>query len=112
MYRLLFQIIKVCDFINYLHYIQRGLVKSSAHDVYWEINRLRKEIVLARLGLTKDEDWTRGLSIVKQVLVAQFCTRSMWVGGWKKATKAVGQILRPMLHENSNAIWYGHVPWL
>lgn len=56
MYRFLFQIIKVCDFINYLHYIQRGLVKSSAHDVYWEINRLRKEIVLARLGLTKDED--------------------------------------------------------
>ncbi|KAI5732472.1 hypothetical protein M8J76_000643 [Diaphorina citri] len=50
------RIIKVCDFLNYLHYIQRGLVKSSAHDIYWEINRLRKEIVLARLGLTKDED--------------------------------------------------------
>lgn len=50
------RIIKVCDFLNYLHYIQRGLVKSSAHDVYWEINRLRKEIMLARLGLTKDEE--------------------------------------------------------
>uniref|UniRef100_A0A8D8RDM1 Guanine nucleotide exchange factor for Rab-3A n=1 Tax=Cacopsylla melanoneura TaxID=428564 RepID=A0A8D8RDM1_9HEMI len=50
------RITKVCDFLNYLLYIQQGLVKSSAHDVYWEINRLRKEIVLARLGLTKDDD--------------------------------------------------------
>ncbi|GLH01223.1 Guanine nucleotide exchange factor for Rab-3A [Gryllus bimaculatus] len=41
----------VCDFLNYLRYIERGLVKSSVHDVYWEITRLRKEMVLARLGL-------------------------------------------------------------
>lgn len=45
------RIIAVCDFLNYLKYIQRGLVKSSAHDVYWEIIRLRKNMSLARLGL-------------------------------------------------------------
>ncbi|XP_022907502.1 guanine nucleotide exchange factor for Rab-3A-like [Onthophagus taurus] len=45
------RIIAVCDFLNYLKYIEGGLVKSSAHDVYWEVARLRKEIVLARLGL-------------------------------------------------------------
>ncbi|XP_046431709.1 rab-3A-interacting protein-like [Neodiprion fabricii] len=45
------RIIAVCDFLNYLRYIERGLVKSSVHDIYWEITRLRKEMVLARLGL-------------------------------------------------------------
>nr|XP_023020402.1 guanine nucleotide exchange factor for Rab-3A-like [Leptinotarsa decemlineata] len=46
------RIIAVCDFLNYLKYIQRGLVKSSAHDIYWEIVRLRRNMALARLGLT------------------------------------------------------------
>lgn len=45
------RITAVCDFLNYLRYIERGLVKSSVHDVYWEMTRLRKEMVLARLGL-------------------------------------------------------------
>ncbi|XP_043473340.1 guanine nucleotide exchange factor for Rab-3A-like [Leptopilina heterotoma] len=45
------RIIAVCDFLNYLRYIERGLVKSSVHDIYWEINRLRKEMVFSRLGL-------------------------------------------------------------
>ncbi|XP_072398603.1 guanine nucleotide exchange factor for Rab-3A-like [Diabrotica undecimpunctata] len=45
------RIIAVCDFLNYLKYIEGGLVKSSAHDVYWEIVRLRKNMCLARLGL-------------------------------------------------------------
>ncbi|CAG9761890.1 unnamed protein product [Ceutorhynchus assimilis] len=45
------RIIAVCDLLNYLKYIQRGLVKSSAHDVFWEIIRLRKNMALARLGL-------------------------------------------------------------
>ncbi|XP_030762139.1 guanine nucleotide exchange factor for Rab-3A-like [Sitophilus oryzae] len=45
------RIIAVCDFLNYLKYIQRGLVKSSSHDVYLEITRLRKNMSLARLGL-------------------------------------------------------------
>ncbi|KAF6216975.1 hypothetical protein GE061_001326 [Apolygus lucorum] len=48
------RIIAVCDFLNYLTYIQRGLVKSSVHDIYWEIVRLRKEMVLARLGLIRN----------------------------------------------------------
>lgn len=46
------RIIAVCDFFNYLRYIELGLVKSTAHDIYWEITRLRKEMVLARLGLS------------------------------------------------------------
>ncbi|XP_011639042.1 guanine nucleotide exchange factor for Rab-3A-like [Pogonomyrmex barbatus] len=45
------RIIAVCDFLNYLRYVERGLVKSSVHDVYWEITRLRREMVFARLGL-------------------------------------------------------------
>lgn len=45
------RIIAVCDFLNYLRYVERGLVKSSVHDVYWEIIRLRKEMAFARLGL-------------------------------------------------------------
>ncbi|XP_076621444.1 guanine nucleotide exchange factor for Rab-3A [Colletes latitarsis] len=45
------RIIAVCDFLNYLRYVERGLVKSSVHDVYWEITRLRKEMAFARLGL-------------------------------------------------------------
>ncbi|KAJ1529804.1 hypothetical protein ONE63_006549 [Megalurothrips usitatus] len=46
------RITAVIDFLNYLRYIERGLVKSSVHDVYWEIVRLRKEMCLARLGLS------------------------------------------------------------
>lgn len=45
------RIIAVCNFLNYLRYIQRGLVKSSTDDMYWEVVRLRKEMVLATLGL-------------------------------------------------------------
>ncbi|XP_034939583.1 guanine nucleotide exchange factor for Rab-3A-like isoform X2 [Chelonus insularis] len=44
------RIIAVCDFLNYLRYVERGLVKSAVHDIYWEIMRLRKGMVLARLG--------------------------------------------------------------
>lgn len=45
------RIIAVCDFLNYLKYIERGLVKSTMHDIYWEIVKLRKDMMLARLGL-------------------------------------------------------------
>jgi len=45
------QITAVCDTLTYLRYIQLGLVKSSLHDVYWEIIRLCKQMTLARLGL-------------------------------------------------------------
>ncbi|KAL7637191.1 UNVERIFIED_CONTAM: hypothetical protein RMT77_011903 [Armadillidium vulgare] len=44
------RIISVCDFLSYLRYIQLGLVKSSIHDVYWEIVKLRRQMALARLG--------------------------------------------------------------
>ncbi|XP_057340657.1 guanine nucleotide exchange factor for Rab-3A-like [Microplitis mediator] len=45
------RIIAVCEFLNYLRYIERGLVKSGVHDIFCEITRLRKEMVLARLGI-------------------------------------------------------------
>lgn len=45
------RITAVCDFLNYLRYIQRGLVKSPENDMYWEIVRLRKHMMLAKLGL-------------------------------------------------------------
>jgi len=45
------RITAVCDTLTYLRYIRLGLVKSSLHDVYWEIIRLRKQMTLARLGL-------------------------------------------------------------
>jgi len=45
------RITAVCDTLTYLRYIQLGLVKSSLHDVYWEIIRLCKQMTLARLGL-------------------------------------------------------------
>ncbi|XP_076062784.1 uncharacterized protein LOC143037953 isoform X2 [Oratosquilla oratoria] len=44
------RIAAVCDFLNYLRYILLGLVKSSIHDVYWEIVKLRRQMALARLG--------------------------------------------------------------
>lgn len=44
------RIIAICDFLNYLRYIKNGLVKSSIHDMYWEIVKLRRQMALARLG--------------------------------------------------------------
>ncbi|KAK9875609.1 hypothetical protein WA026_009408 [Henosepilachna vigintioctopunctata] len=44
------RITAVCDFLNYLKYIERGLVKSSVEDMYAEVIRLRKNMVLGRLG--------------------------------------------------------------
>ena len=46
------QITAVCDMFTYLRYIQLGLVKSGVQDVYWEVIRLRKQMTLARLGLS------------------------------------------------------------
>jgi len=39
-----------CDLLGYLRYVERGLVKASSNDVYWEVQRLRREIAAARLG--------------------------------------------------------------
>lgn len=44
----------VCDCINYLRYIHQGLVKAHVNDVYWEIMRLRKQMVIARLGFPQE----------------------------------------------------------
>ena len=48
------RITAVCNLLNYLDYIKKGLVKSHTNDVYWEIMQLRKRIVLARLGFSPD----------------------------------------------------------
>ena len=42
----------VCDCINYLRYVEQGLVKAHVNDVYWEIMRLRRQMTLARLGFS------------------------------------------------------------
>ncbi|KAF2356651.1 GDP/GTP exchange factor Sec2 N-terminal [Trinorchestia longiramus] len=44
------RIIAVCDFLNYLRYIKQGLVKSSIHETYWEVVKLRRQMAVARLG--------------------------------------------------------------
>ena len=46
------QITAVCDFLNYLRYIQQGLVKGSVIDIYREIMRLRRNMAVARLGFS------------------------------------------------------------
>ena len=46
------RIIAVCDLFCYLRYIERGLVKSSFHEVFWEVMRRRKNIALSRLGFS------------------------------------------------------------
>lgn len=40
----------VCDLLSYLRYVEKGLVKATANEVYWEIMRLRRSVVMARLG--------------------------------------------------------------
>jgi len=46
------RIAAVCEFLNYLRYIKNGLVKSPADVAYWEIIRLRRQMSLAKLGIT------------------------------------------------------------
>ena len=48
------RIAAVCNLLNYLDYIKKGLVKAHHNDVYKEILQLRKRIVLARLGFSPD----------------------------------------------------------
>ncbi len=40
----------VCDLLAYMRYVEQGLVKAHVNDVYWEVMRLRKSVVMARLG--------------------------------------------------------------
>jgi len=46
------RIIAVCDLLTYLRYIAQGLVKCDDDGMYFEIARLRKNMCLARLGLS------------------------------------------------------------
>jgi len=39
-----------CDLLGYLRYVERGLVKAGSNEVYWEVQRLRREMALAKLG--------------------------------------------------------------
>uniref|UniRef100_A0AC35U8H5 Sec2p domain-containing protein n=1 Tax=Rhabditophanes sp. KR3021 TaxID=114890 RepID=A0AC35U8H5_9BILA len=45
------RIAAVCDFFTYLRYLIKGIVKSSVTSVYKEIIHLRKNMMMARLGL-------------------------------------------------------------
>lgn len=49
------RIASVCDFLTYISYIKKGLVKHSKEQIYWEMNRLRREMSLAKLGYYKEE---------------------------------------------------------
>lgn len=42
--------------INYLRYICEGLVKSHHNEVYWEIAKRRKRIMLAKMGFSPDDE--------------------------------------------------------
>ncbi|CAG0920889.1 unnamed protein product [Notodromas monacha] len=48
------RITAVCDFLNYLKYIQTGLVKASDEAAFQEVTRLRKNMSLAKLGCKID----------------------------------------------------------
>ncbi|XP_055365842.1 guanine nucleotide exchange factor for Rab-3A isoform X2 [Betta splendens] len=40
----------VCNFFTYIRYIQQGLVRHSAEQMFWEVMRLRREMTVAKLG--------------------------------------------------------------
>lgn len=44
------RVIAVCECVNYLRYIQQGLVKAPTTDVFRRIAELRRNMTLARLG--------------------------------------------------------------
>lgn len=45
-----------CECIGYLRYICEGLVKAHHNEVYWEIVKRRKKLILAKLGFSPDEE--------------------------------------------------------
>jgi len=51
------RVIAVCDFYTYVRYIVQGLVKkkSDAHETFCHINRLRRNMNLAKLGFEPQE---------------------------------------------------------
>lgn len=50
------RIAAACECIGYLRYICEGLVKAHHNEVYWQIVKRRKKVVLAKLGYSPDED--------------------------------------------------------
>ncbi|XP_004553037.2 guanine nucleotide exchange factor for Rab-3A isoform X2 [Maylandia zebra] len=44
------RITAVCNFFTYIRYIQQGLVRHDAEQMFWEIMRLRREMNVAKLG--------------------------------------------------------------
>ncbi|XP_029991670.1 guanine nucleotide exchange factor for Rab-3A isoform X4 [Sphaeramia orbicularis] len=44
------RITAVCNFFTYIRYIQQGLVRHDAEQMFWEVMRLRKEMTVAKLG--------------------------------------------------------------
>ncbi len=46
----------VCDLLSYMRYVRNGLVKAHVNEVYWEIMRLRRKVVMARLGFSAADD--------------------------------------------------------
>ncbi|KAI3370685.1 hypothetical protein L3Q82_007243 [Scortum barcoo] len=46
------RITAVCDFFTYIRYIQQGLVRHNAEQMFWEVMRLRieREMTVAKLG--------------------------------------------------------------
>ncbi|KAM9754385.1 guanine nucleotide exchange factor for Rab-3A isoform 5-T6 [Menidia menidia] len=44
------RITAVCNFFTYIRYIQQGLVRHDAEQMFWEVMRLRREMNVAKLG--------------------------------------------------------------
>uniref|UniRef100_H2LNS5 RAB3A interacting protein like 1 n=1 Tax=Oryzias latipes TaxID=8090 RepID=H2LNS5_ORYLA len=44
------RITTVCNFFTYIRYIQQGLVRHDAEQMFWEVMRLRREMAVAKLG--------------------------------------------------------------
>eukprot|EP00063_Salmo_salar_P006716 XP_013981551.1 PREDICTED: guanine nucleotide exchange factor for Rab-3A-like isoform X8 [Salmo salar] len=44
------RITAVCNFFTYIRYIQQGLVRHDAEQMFWEVTRRRREMTVAKLG--------------------------------------------------------------
>ncbi|XP_061892007.1 guanine nucleotide exchange factor for Rab-3A isoform X2 [Entelurus aequoreus] len=44
------RITAVCNFFTYIRYIQQGLIRHDAEQMFWEVMRLRREMTGAKLG--------------------------------------------------------------
>ncbi|XP_076847001.1 guanine nucleotide exchange factor for Rab-3A isoform X2 [Brachyhypopomus gauderio] len=50
------RITAVCNFFTYIRYIQQGLVRQDAEQMFWELVRLRREMSVAKLGFFLTDD--------------------------------------------------------